>query len=171
MANIVRRGGEGRELQRGGEYGGGWDPFRMMRDLLRWDPFSEMTPFAGIDRGLAFMPQFEVKETQDAYVFKADLPGVKDADLDISVTGNRLTVSGRREQEERQEGETYYALERTYGSFTRTFTLPEGVDADHVSADLRDGVLTLKVPKKPEAQPKKIELKAGQAPTQQKGKA
>jgi HSP20 family protein len=169
MANIVRRG-EPRELQRGGDYGG-WDPFRMMRDLLRWDPFSEMTPFAGIDRGIAFTPQFEVKETQDGYVFKADLPGVKESDLDISVTGNRLTVSGRREAEERHEGETYYAYERSYGSFTRAFTLPDGVDADHVNAELRDGVLALRVPKKPEAQPKKIELKGGPTPTQKSGKA
>jgi HSP20 family protein len=157
-------------MQRGGDYGG-WDPFRMMRDLLRWDPFSEMTPFAGIDRGIAFAPQFEVKETQDAYVFKADLPGVKESDLDISVTGNRLSVSGRREAEERHEGETYYAYERSYGSFTRAFTLPDGVDADHVNAELRDGVLALRVPKKPEAQPKKIELKGGPAPTQKSGKA
>ena len=171
MANIVRRGGESRDIT---QPRGEWDPFRMMRDLLRWDPFSEMMPYAAGERAIQFVPQFEVKETPDAYVFKADLPGIKDDDLDISVTGNRLTVSGRREAEERQENETYYAYERLYGAFTRSFTLPEGVDADHVNADLRDGVLSLRVPKLPEAQPKKINVKAGggaQQPQQPKGKA
>jgi HSP20 family protein len=170
MANIVRRGGESREIAP--TVRGEWDPFRMMRDLLRWDPFSEMLPYAGGERGFIFTPQFEVKESPDAYIFKADLPGVKEDDLDISVTGNRLTVSGKREAEERQENETYYAYERQYGTFTRTFTLPEGVDSEHVQADLRDGVLTLRVPKLPEMQPKKINLKGGGAQQQQtKGKA
>ncbi|HZS40727.1 MAG TPA: Hsp20/alpha crystallin family protein [Polyangia bacterium] len=169
MANIVRRGGESRDIAPSAR--GEWDPFRMMRDLLRWDPFSEMLPYAGAER-LGFVPQFEVKETPDAYIFKADLPGVKEQDLEISVTGNRLSVSGKREQEERQENETFYAYERAYGSFTRSFTLPEGVDADHVQADLREGVLTLTVPKLPEMQPKKINIKGGAAqPQQTKGKA
>ena len=70
-----------------------------------------------------------MKETKDAYVFRADLPGVKDEDLEISLTGNRLTVSGHREQEKREQSETYYATERAYGSFSRTFTLPDGTDA------------------------------------------
>jgi HSP20 family protein len=166
MANIVRRGGEGQQhLAQRGE----WDPFRMMRDLLRWDPFGEMmAPYGSPERGMMFAPAFEVRETPDAYVFKADLPGVKDEDLEIAVTGNRLTVSGHREAEERREGETFYAFERSYGTFTRAFTLPDGIDADHVQADLRDGVLTVQVPKKPELQPKKIQLKAG---SPQKGRA
>jgi HSP20 family protein len=155
MANIVRRGGSETVPARGVE----WDPFRMMRELLRWDPFAEMTPFAQ-ERGTVFLPQFDVKETNNSYIFKADLPGMKENDLDIAVTGNRLTISGKREAEERQEGETYYAYERNYGAFTRSFTLPEGVDADHVQADLRDGVLTLTLPKRPEAQPKKINIQA-----------
>jgi HSP20 family protein len=165
MANIVRKG-ESRELVPSGR--GEWDPFRVMRDILRWDPFSEMVPFVGHERGGTFAPHFEVKETGDSYLFKADLPGVKESDLEIQVTGSRLTVSGKREAEERHEGETYYAYERTYGSFTRAFTLPDGVDDEHVQAELRDGVLTLTVPKKPELQPKKISLKSG-APTQKSG--
>jgi HSP20 family protein len=128
----------------------------MMRDLMRWDPFAEM----GFGRGeLAFAPTFEVKETKDAYVFKADLPGILEEDLDVSLTGNRLTVSGKREEEKRQEEDRYYACERTYGSFSRSFTLPEGVDAEHAEADLSSGVLTITLAKKPEVKPKKIEVK------------
>jgi HSP20 family protein len=108
-----------------------------------------------------FSTAFEVLERKDAYVFKADLPGFKEADVDIQLTGNRLTVSGKREAEQTDENDRYYAYERTYGSFTRTFTLPEGIDADHVRAELKDGVLTLMVPKKPEVQPKRIQLKPG----------
>jgi HSP20 family protein len=95
--------------------------------------------------------QIDVKETKDAYLFTADLPGVKESDLELSLTGNRLTISGTREEEH----------ERSYGSFSRTFTLPDGVDPEHVGAELKDGVLRVNIPKKPEMKPKKIELKLG----------
>lgn len=132
-----------------------WDPFQRMRELLRFDPFTEaFTPTP-----LTFVPAFEVKETKDAYVFRADLPGVREADLDINLTGDRLTVSGKREAEQEDTGDTWYTLERSYGSFMRSFTLPEGVDAEHARAELNAGVLTLVLPKRPEAQPKKIPLK------------
>jgi HSP20 family protein len=165
MANITRRE-EGRELARPGLE---WDPFRMMRELLR-DPFGELARLPRWEPA-GFAPDFEVKETKDGYHFRADLPGVKDADLEISLTGNRLTVSGKRDTEGEKEGETYYAYERRYGSFTRTFTLPEGIDAASVKADLKDGVLTLKVPKLPELQPKKIELRTGGGKEEKKIKA
>ena len=150
MANITRR----RESS-------AWDPFRMMRELMHWDPFRAEQLDYGQDAG-RYAPTFEVKENQDSYVFKADLPGVKQDDLDISLVSNRLTISGKREAEQRDEGETWYAYEREYGSFTRAFTLPEGVDPDHVRADLKDGVLTLLIPKKPEVQPKKIAVGVGE---------
>lgn len=156
MANIVRRSGMQPEtrITRPME----WEPFRMLRELFRMDPFEQLMPLAP---QVAFVPDFDVKETADAFEFKADLPGVKESDLDISLVGNRLVVSGKREQEERQQDENYFALERSYGSFTRTFTLPEGLDADHVQADLREGVLTMRIPKRPEVQPRKINIKAG----------
>jgi HSP20 family protein len=125
-----------------------------------------MIPYA--PRIPGFVPHFDVKESEAGYVFKADLPGVKEQDLDISLTGNRLTVSGKRDAEERHESETYFAFERTYGSFTRSFTLPEGADAEHVQAELKSGVLTLVLPKKPENQPRKINLRPS---TTEKGKA
>jgi HSP20 family protein len=106
-----------------------------------------------------FAPSFDVRETKDAYVFTADLPGVKEGDLELSLTGNRLTLSGRREEEKREEEDRWFAYERSYGSFSRSFTLPEGVDPDHVQAELKDGVLRVSVPKKAEVKPRKIELK------------
>ncbi len=133
------------------------DPFEMMRDLLRWDPFAELG--ATGTREAQFAPTFEVKETKDAYVFKADLPGVREDDLEISLTGNRLTVSGKREEEKREGDDRFYAYERSYGAFSRSFTLPEGVNPDHGEADLSSGVLTVSLPKRPEVKPRKIEVK------------
>jgi HSP20 family protein len=135
----------------------GWEPFRMMRDLLAWDPFREMAPYRTPPLS-TFMPTFEVKETKDGYVFKADVPGMKESDIDVSLTGNRLTISGKRDEEKKQETDTYYTYERSYGSFTRSFTLPEGIEASTMGADLKDGVLTIEVKKTPEAQPKKIPI-------------
>jgi HSP20 family protein len=153
MAQIIRRRGDAPARQ--AEM---LDPFRIMREMLRYDPFADLD-FAGTAAGGAFIPAFEVKETKDAYVFKADMPGVKDEDLDISLSGNQLVVSGKREEErEEKEGDRYYAYERSYGSFSRSFTLPPGADIDHVKADLKEGVLTLVVGKRPEVQPKRISV-------------
>ena len=153
MASLIRRY-QGQETAP--TTGAAWDPFRVMRDMLRWDPFRELEA-AGGDYGL-FAPSFDVKETKEGYVFRADLPGVREDDLEISLTGNRLAISGHREQEKREQGETYYASERSYGAFSRAFTLPEGTDAESVKAELKDGVLQVIVPKKPEVQPRKITI-------------
>ena len=80
------------------------------------------------------------------------------ADLEIALTGNRLTISGKREQEKHEQGDTYYASERSYGSFSRAFTLPDGTDGENVKAELKNGVLEVVVPKKPEVQPRKITI-------------
>lgn len=152
MANIdVKKGEPSQQMTQARE----WEPARLMRSLLGWDPFREMAPFA-FDRELGFTPAFEVKETKDGYLFKADVPGVKREDIDVSMTGNRLTITGKRDAEKEEKNATVYTYERSYGSFTRAFTMPEGIDANGIHADLRDGVLTVNVPKKPEAQAKKI---------------
>lgn len=103
------------------------------------------------------IPPFEVRETKDRFVFLADLPGIEAKDIEILLTGNRLTVTGVRldKVEKGEEGE-YYARERTYGRFIRSFTLPEGADLNSVHANLASGVLTIVFPKVPAAQPKKI---------------
>jgi HSP20 family protein len=162
MANIVRRN----EGERGVPSTGWepfqalreWDPFRMMREMTSWDPFRTLAPMVRARTG-EFTPSFDVKETKDTYVFKADLPGIIDRDLEIELLGNRLTVSGKREYEHKDEGESYYTYERQYGTFTRSFSLPDGVDFDHVEAELKDGVLTISVPKKGEYQARKVSLK------------
>jgi HSP20 family protein len=128
---------------------------------VHWDPFRQMAPFwPGEEQPVRFTPDFEVKETKEDFVFKADVPGIKEKDLEINVTGNRLTISGKREAETEEKTDTYYARERSYGSFTRAFTLPEGTDGDnHSRAELKEGVLTLSLPKKPELKQRRIEVK------------
>lgn len=135
-----------------------WDPFRAMRELLRWEPFGELAPSFRALEGAAFSPDFDVKETTEGFVFTADVPGVKEGDLDIRLTQNRLSISGKRESEKTEKGDQFYTTERSYGSFTRAFTLPDGVQADKISAELKGGVLTLMLPKKPEVLPKKIDV-------------
>jgi HSP20 family protein len=80
------------------------------------------------------------------------------------MTGNRLTISGKREAEKEDKGETFYTYERSYGSFTRAFTLPDQTDADHVKAELKNGELTVVVPKTPAAVAKKIQVATGDKP-------
>ena len=158
MADIVKKdnGGQMQMTE--------WDPFRMMREMLRWDPFREMAPASA--RAFAerdWIPAFEVRENKDAYVFKADLPGIKPEDLEVSLTGNRLAIAGKREHEKEAKNDTFYTYERSYGTFSRAFTLPDGIDPAHVKSELKDGVLTIAVPKKPEAQPKRIPIATGAA--------
>jgi HSP20 family protein len=125
-----------------------------------------MAPYlTGEEHQAPLAPDFEIKETKDGFVFKADVPGVKEKDLEITMTGNRLSISGKREAEKEDSGDSYYARECSYGSFTRVFTLPEGTDGnDNIRAELAQGVLTLHLPKRPELQPKRIEVKVGDRP-------
>jgi len=132
------------------------EPFRLMRDFLRWDPYRDTQ--ADLDQGAYFLPSFDVRETADAYLFNADMPGIRDEDLDIDLTGNRLIVKGRREAQARAEGETMHLVERAFGTFTRSFTLPEAVDPSEVKAELKQGVLYLTIPKRPETRPQKIRV-------------
>lgn len=160
MADLpVRRGGGGERQVARRE----WDPFQRMREMMGLDPMEELGRLlaGGGTAGGAFIPAFEVKETQDAYIFKADLPGVDEKDIDITLTGDRLTITGKREMEQQNTSDRFYAYERTYGSFTRSFTLPEGVNPDNVNVELKNGVLTLNLPKRPDVQPRKIKVGGG----------
>lgn len=143
---------------------GPWDPSRWFTRMMGYDPFREMMPVFGESASLSFDPAFEIKETKDGYLFKADVPGVKLENIDVSVTDNRIQISGKREAEKEEKGETFYTYERTYGSFSRAFTLPEGVDGTKIAADLREGVLTVFAPKKPESMPKKIPVTTAAPP-------
>ncbi len=144
MANLIRRSNDN-------------------DDLTRWDPFQQMRQFFTRGETEMFEPKFEVADHKDRFVLKADMPGVKEQDVDVKITGNRLVVSGKRECEHEDKSDTYYSCERSYGSFTRAFTLPlEVSDVDHATASLDNGVLTIAIPKKEQAQSRKLEVKGQQ---------
>lgn len=155
---AIQRDGTGKAQTPVRRLAGDWHPFRTMREFLRWDPFGEMTPAWPTFEGATFAADFDVKETKDGFVFTADVPGIAEKDLQVELSGNRLSVSGKRESEKTEQGDTFYTTERSYGSFVRSFTLPEGVDTEKVKAELKNGVLNLTLPKRPEAQPKKISV-------------
>jgi len=159
MPTLIRR--DNRDFSRRPGSEPGLDPFRIMDALLGGDVFRSPEGVSGGRSGArAFAPSFEVREAKEAYVFRADLPGVPEKDVEIHMTGNVLTISGERKQESAQEGERYFALERGYGRFTRAFSLPDGADGEHVTAELKDGVLSVRVPKRPEIQTKRINIGA-----------
>ena len=137
------------------------DPFQLMRDILV-DPFRALSGWT--DRELTWTPSFEIRETDDAFVFRADMPGVRNEDLDISLIGNQLQIAGKRDQEQQQDEGRYHTYERVYGSFVRGFALPDSADLDQLRAELSSGVLTLSVPKKPGSAPqrRKIQIGSGQ---------
>ena len=134
-----------------------WEPLEMIRDLLRWDRLQELAPRLWREERMPTVsPAFDVRETKDAYEFRADLPGFREQDIEVNLTSNRLTVSGKREEEKIEDTEAHYCSERAFGSFTRTFTMPADIKPDEVSAELHDGVLTIHVPKTTASQAKRI---------------
>ena len=139
--------------------------------LVRWTPFTEMDRLsqamnrlfdntydasAGRATQVTWSPAIDVTEDKDKIVLVADVPGLAQKDLDLQIEKDVLTLRGERTLERKEDGEHHRRYERASGSFVRSFTLPPTVDAEHVTANLKDGVLTLTLPKKPEAQPKKI---------------
>jgi HSP20 family protein len=157
MANIVPRHNQPGPIARQFSE---WDPFERMRDLMQFDLFQDLPRRWLMDQApsASYMPRFDVREEKECFTIKADMPGIKEADVDISITGNRLTISGKREEEKVDESKSYYTRERSYGSFSRAFTLPETIDADQIRAAMQDGVLEMTIPKRAESQPKKIAL-------------
>jgi HSP20 family protein len=143
--------------------------------LVRWTPFTEMDRLSQavnrlFDQGyegsstargaqVAWSPAIDVTEDKDKIVLSADLPGLQEKDVDIQIEKDVLTLRGERSLDRATDGEHYRRFERVSGAFVRSFTLPPTIDAEHVAASLKDGVLTLTLPKKPEAQPKKISVK------------
>jgi HSP20 family protein len=152
MANITRSGNGGSVSAR--------DPFAMARELLSWDPFFRIDwPTRQLStQPTAYIPAFNVVERQDAYYVSADLPGVADEDVDVTVQDNHLIVSGSRKAEERKEGENYFIYERRAGNFSRAFALPENADSESVEASLNNGVLEVRVAKRESAKPRKVQL-------------
>lgn len=112
-------------------------------------------PITWTERGNA-----DLYETDDEYVLEMELPGFGGDEVDVSVERGVLAVSGMHRAEEEEEGRTYHVRERSHERFTRTFTLPQSVNADDVHADLENGILTVRLPKMAEAKPRRIEVKA-----------
>jgi HSP20 family protein len=119
-------------------------------------------PSAGRDEAMALVdwaPTVDVMETDEEFQIRAELPGVEKKDVKLSVENGVLLISGHREQEKEEKGKRYHRIERAYGNFARSFTVPEAVDAEKVTADFKNGLLTVRLPKSEKARPKSIEVK------------
>ena len=148
--------------------------------LIRWEPVRELhtmqnemnrlfntffdspTPSNGGNAGVRrWIPAMDVVETEDHFVLRADLPGLSESDVNIELEDNVLTVAGDRKAEHEQRGEGYYRVERAFGSFSRSLTLPEGVDADAIEASFDSGVLEVRIPKPEQQKPRKVQISLG----------
>ena len=151
-----------------------------MNAITRWDPFRELdelqTRLSALfgrapvrkngskDEALAvaeWAPVVDIVEDENEYLIKAELPEVKKDDVKVTVQDDVLTISGERMFEKEEKGRKYHRMERAYGSFARSFTLPEDADGEKVAAEFKDGVLKVHLPKSEQAKPKSIEVKIG----------
>ena len=143
--------------------------------ITRWDPFREVVAlqnrmnslFREMNEGesplttASFVPAVDIYEDPKKVVLKLEVPGIEEKDLDVRVENNTLTVKGERKFEKEEKEENFRRVERQYGSFYRSFTLPSTVDSEHINASYNAGVLKLELSKKPEAQPKQIKVNVG----------
>ena len=117
----------------------------------RWDEFEAVGAWA---------PKLDFSETKDAYLVKAEVPGVEQKDISVSIQDQMLTIKGEKHKEKEEKDEKYHRVERSWGAFARTIALPAGVDTEKVNATFKDGVLTVKLPKTPAAKGTTIPVKA-----------
>jgi HSP20 family protein len=138
-----------------------WDPFTGFSRLSH-AAFARLSDeaFAIPARAETFTPAVDVFEDKEAFVVKAELPGLKVEDVGIDVEKGVLTLRGERKVENRTDKDGYCRIERRYGAFARSFALPDTVDPEKIQASLSDGILTVRLSKKPASQPRKIEIKA-----------
>ena len=151
--------------------------------IVRWEPLRELgtlqnemnrlfntfvDPSAPTGRGNGttrrWLPPMDLVETADHYVLRADLPGLSDGDVNVQLEDNLLTISGERKAEREDQQEGYYRLERAFGAFSRSLTLPDGVDPDGVQAHFDRGVLEIRVPKPEQKKPKTVQITLGANP-------
>ena len=152
--------------------------------LIRWEPVRELNtlqnemnrlfntffdgpaPAAGGGQGTParrWVPAMDLVETADDFVLRADLPGLTEQDVHIELEDNVLTISGERKSEHEQSREGYYRVERASGSFSRSLTLPEGVNAEGIQASFNNGVLEVRIPKPEQHKPRKVQISVGGA--------
>ncbi|HKH42900.1 MAG TPA: Hsp20/alpha crystallin family protein [Solirubrobacterales bacterium] len=144
--------------------------------LVRWDPIRELDSLQGdmnrlFDRffeGRAangtsrrWIPAMDLVETEDHLVLRGDLPGMTEDDINIEIKDNVLTVSGERKAESEEKGEGYHRVERSFGGFSRSLTLPQGIDPEKVEAGFDKGVLEVRIPKPAEAKPTRVQIGKG----------
>jgi HSP20 family protein len=127
---------------------------QLRREMLRLFDTAAGEPEAGV------YPPLNVTQDDDAFYLRAEVPGIKPAEISVSALRNRVSISGRRELAREQEKVSYHRKERSEGTFNRTITLPAEVDADRVDARYSDGILTLTLPKAEQAKPRQIKVKA-----------
>ncbi|MFK5927537.1 MAG: Hsp20/alpha crystallin family protein [Desulfuromusa sp.] len=141
-----------------------WDPFREMEGRL--DPYSKSLdwPFRGgrnLDMtDVDWAPRADISETDDEFCITAEVPGIKREDVKIDIDDHVLSIRGENKQEKEEKGKKFHRIERYYGSFNRSFSLPQNVNEDNIEAVFKDGVLTLTIPKTEVKKPKAIEIKA-----------
>jgi HSP20 family protein len=144
--------------------------------IVRWDPFRELEDMSErLNRVFSrpsvrntgkenltvadWMPTVDISETEGEYLIKAELPEVRKEDVKVTVENGVLTLQGERRQEKDEKGKRFHRVERSYGSFVRSFSLPESVDDGAVKAEYKDGVLNLHLPKSEKVKPKAIDVK------------
>jgi HSP20 family protein len=151
-----------------------YDPFRELRSLqdeMNRLFMSNYSQRSGSEEGFtsgAWNPQVDIFENKDQIVLEAELPGMKPDDVNISIENNILTIHGERKFEKKDENDNFHRVERSYGSFTRSFTLPPTVSSENANAEFENGVLRLTLAKREEAKPRRIEIKAKGVQSQQK---
>jgi HSP20 family protein len=146
-----------------------------MQQMMRWEPFRDADEFfrsflqpawgrgpsagnEGDGRPLGWLPAVDIHETDSEYRVTAEVPGIRREDVKVRLEDNVLTIEGERKEEKEAKGERSHRIERSYGAFCRRFTLPEDADASKVSADCKDGVVRVHIPKRPEQKPKAREI-------------
>jgi len=133
-------------------------PSRIWPDTSSWfeDFFNE--PFASLATrpGANWAPAVDVLEKDGNLILRAEVPGINEKDIDLKLEGNVLTLKGEKKQENEEERNNYHRMESFYGSFSRSFTLPDSVDRDGIRADYKNGILTVTIPQKPEVRPREI---------------
>jgi HSP20 family protein len=139
-----------------------WEPFReltaLQNEMSRWMSGLSGLPGAGNGQSSTWLPAVDVWETEKELVLSFDLPGVEEDKIAIELDNNVLTVSGERERTSEHSSERFYRFERRYGQFSRSVTLPAGVNEEDIKADFQNGVLEVRVPKPEEPKPRRIEI-------------
>jgi HSP20 family protein len=139
-----------------------WEPYRGSYDSQLNRLFSDFFGRTSQEQNLTpWVPAVDILENEHELVVKADLPDIKPEELDIRVENNILTIRGERKFEKKSEEKNYPRVERSYGSFARSFSLANTVDTEAIKADYKDGVLALSIPKREEAKPKQIKVSVG----------